>query len=185
MRLDKGSGNNWWFSDGWLQFLKYHSIGFGYFLSFEYERDSTFRVSIFDLSTCEISYPSSPSIGCENQSNRENSFHSETEEPQEEGSVEILDSKPTFKAPASLTKKQIERSSRGKLQQLAKSYNEPSLEIKNHYRNAKSRQSTKSKHVCLRDNNRCQMESEMFDHNQTESGKLNEIIFFSNSCMIS
>lgn len=56
VRLTK-DGKKIWFSDGWHEFVNYHSISVGYFLLFKYERNSTFQVIIFDKSTCEIRYP--------------------------------------------------------------------------------------------------------------------------------
>ncbi|XP_070024379.1 uncharacterized protein [Nicotiana sylvestris] len=50
-----------WLKEGWDQFKEYYSIGCGYFLLFQYNGNSHFSVSIFDLSASEIEYPSGPS----------------------------------------------------------------------------------------------------------------------------
>lgn len=49
-------GYKLWFCDGWQEFVEYYSIGFAYFLLFEYEGNSKFEVHIFDTTACEISY---------------------------------------------------------------------------------------------------------------------------------
>ena len=49
-------GDALWFHDGWQEFVEYYSIGFAYFLIFEYEGNSEFEVHIFDTTACEISY---------------------------------------------------------------------------------------------------------------------------------
>jgi len=49
-------GYKLWFRDGWQEFMEYYSIGFAYFLLFEYEGNSKFEVHIFDTTACEISY---------------------------------------------------------------------------------------------------------------------------------
>ncbi|KAL9239751.1 hypothetical protein vseg_014043 [Gypsophila vaccaria] len=45
-----------WFRDGWERFVDRYSIGYGYFITFTYGGESKFRVSVFNLSACEISY---------------------------------------------------------------------------------------------------------------------------------
>lgn len=53
----KKDGRNVWFRDGWHEFVEIHSITPGYFLVFKYEKNSRFRVHIFDTTACEIKYP--------------------------------------------------------------------------------------------------------------------------------
>ncbi|ONK64256.1 uncharacterized protein A4U43_C07F23740 [Asparagus officinalis] len=43
---------------GWSDLAHAHSLGLGYFLVFRYRGDMAFDFRAFDLSTCEISYPS-------------------------------------------------------------------------------------------------------------------------------
>ncbi|KAH9626879.1 hypothetical protein KSS87_002279, partial [Heliosperma pusillum] len=45
-----------WFQDGWEQFMDCFSIGYGYFMVFTYNGNSNFKVNVFDLTACEISY---------------------------------------------------------------------------------------------------------------------------------
>ena len=165
VRLEKASDNSCWICDGWQEFAEHHSIGCGYFLVFGYEGVSNFRVSVFDLTACEIRYPCNPSNGSQNPYNgKQSSVHPE-EEMQDDVSVEILGSSPPFQAPTSLKS--------------AKTSFKAGLGIKKHGRNDDSFQSPKSKHVCFRESKKYKMDSQMFDHNQTESGKLNKIILFS------
>ncbi|XP_021770105.1 B3 domain-containing protein LOC_Os12g40080-like isoform X1 [Chenopodium quinoa] len=49
--------NDLWFRDGWEDFVEYCSIGLAYFMLFEYEGNSNFKVNVFDLTGFEISYP--------------------------------------------------------------------------------------------------------------------------------
>ncbi|EXB76901.1 B3 domain-containing protein [Morus notabilis] len=42
---------------GWPEFVKYYSLGFGHFLVFRYEGNSRFHACIFDTTTVEIEYP--------------------------------------------------------------------------------------------------------------------------------
>lgn len=49
-------GRKIWFNDGWHDFVKNHSIFNDYFLVFEYAKNSTFDVLIFDKTACEIEY---------------------------------------------------------------------------------------------------------------------------------
>ncbi|KAH9695825.1 B3 domain-containing transcription factor VRN1 [Citrus sinensis] len=53
----KKDGRNVWFRDGWHEFVEIHSITPGYFLVFKYEKNSRFRVHIFDTTACEIKCP--------------------------------------------------------------------------------------------------------------------------------
>ncbi|GER35703.1 B3 domain-containing protein, partial [Striga asiatica] len=46
-----------WLKKGWLEFKQLCSIGFGYFLVFEYDKKSQFNVLIFNMSAVEINYP--------------------------------------------------------------------------------------------------------------------------------
>lgn len=55
VRLKRDEGSVW-FDDGWYDFAKYYSVSDGYFLVFEYDKNSNFRVLIFDFTTCEINY---------------------------------------------------------------------------------------------------------------------------------
>ncbi|KAJ4836450.1 hypothetical protein Tsubulata_023089 [Turnera subulata] len=57
MRLTKSS-NQIWFDGGWQEFVENYSIRSGHLLVFRYEGSSTFRVRIFDMTSCEIDYPS-------------------------------------------------------------------------------------------------------------------------------
>lgn len=43
-----------WFTDGWKEFCENHSIGCGFFVVFNYEGNSKFKVLIFDLTATEI-----------------------------------------------------------------------------------------------------------------------------------
>ncbi|KAL3616461.1 hypothetical protein CASFOL_039851 [Castilleja foliolosa] len=47
-----------WLEKGWDKFRDYNSIDFGYFLVFKFDRNSSFRVLIFDKASPEIKYPS-------------------------------------------------------------------------------------------------------------------------------
>ncbi|PON78684.1 B3 DNA binding domain containing protein [Trema orientale] len=59
MKLTKNDGNIW-FEEGWPDFVKHFSIKRGTVLTFRYEANSEFHIVIFDTSTAEIDYPSSP-----------------------------------------------------------------------------------------------------------------------------
>ncbi|KAH9609131.1 hypothetical protein KSS87_004496 [Heliosperma pusillum] len=59
-----------WFGDGLKELADAFSIRYGYFLLFNYEGHSNFRVHIYDLTACEISYErshdsSSLGVSCE------------------------------------------------------------------------------------------------------------------------
>ena len=43
---------------GWLELARAHNLSLGYFLMFHYEGSMVFTFRAFDLSTCEIAYPS-------------------------------------------------------------------------------------------------------------------------------
>ncbi|XP_010647883.2 B3 domain-containing transcription factor VRN1, partial [Vitis vinifera] len=162
VRLEKASVNTCWFCDGWQEFAEHHSILAGYFLVFEYEGNSNFKISIFDLTTCEISYPCNPSNGSEKQYHGKRSSVHPEEEMEDDVSVEILGSSPPFQAPTSLKS--------------AKTSFKAGLGIKKHGRNDDSFQSPKSKHVCFRESRKYKMDSQMFDHNQTESDEDDSVI---------
>ncbi|CAA0832756.1 B3 domain-containing protein [Striga hermonthica] len=51
------SSKTTWLHKGWLEFKQLCSIGFGYFLVFEYDKKSQFNVLIFDMRAVEINYP--------------------------------------------------------------------------------------------------------------------------------
>ena len=65
MLLKKNSNGKAWLDKGWVDFVDKYSITDGYFLVFEHEGESRFKVRIFDMSTTEIDYPSS--AGTSNQ----------------------------------------------------------------------------------------------------------------------
>ncbi|KAM7264554.1 hypothetical protein ACFE04_002237 [Oxalis oulophora] len=46
-----------WLENGFGEFIKYYSLGCGYFLLFKYEETCTFNVNIFERSAMEIQYP--------------------------------------------------------------------------------------------------------------------------------
>ncbi|KAI8542289.1 hypothetical protein RHMOL_Rhmol08G0127300 [Rhododendron molle] len=48
-----------WMCNGWKEFAKYYSIGFGHLLVFRYDGNCNFNVLIFDTSASEIEYPAS------------------------------------------------------------------------------------------------------------------------------
>ncbi|KAJ4836449.1 hypothetical protein Tsubulata_023086, partial [Turnera subulata] len=72
MRLTKAR-NNIWFDGGWQEFVEHYSIRYRHLLVFRYEGSSTFRVRIFDMTACEIEYPSFD-VGNENQMEDDDSF---------------------------------------------------------------------------------------------------------------
>ena len=82
-----GGDDGVWFQSGWQEFAEYYSIGYGHFLVFRYEGDSTFRVLIFDKTASEIEYPTT-----KDQNHEEPSVPTMTE------SVEILDVFPAGEA---------------------------------------------------------------------------------------
>ncbi|KAJ9704913.1 hypothetical protein PVL29_003121 [Vitis rotundifolia] len=102
VRLEKASDNSCWICDGWKEFAEHHSIGCGYFLVFGYEGVSNFRVSVFDLTACEIRYPCNPSNGSQNPYHGKRSSVHPEEEMQDDGSVEILGSSPPWQPLTSL-----------------------------------------------------------------------------------
>lgn len=60
-------GRKIWFNNGWHDFVKDNSILKEYFLVFEYGKNSTFDVLIFDKTACEIEYQCT----CEEPENEE------------------------------------------------------------------------------------------------------------------
>ncbi|CAL1378662.1 unnamed protein product [Linum trigynum] len=46
-----------WLDQGWASFMDNYSLLLHYFLTFKYVEESIFQVRIYDLTTCEISYP--------------------------------------------------------------------------------------------------------------------------------
>ncbi|KAI8542286.1 hypothetical protein RHMOL_Rhmol08G0127200 [Rhododendron molle] len=52
-----------WMCNGWKEFAKYYSIGFGHLLVFRYDGNCNFNVLIFDTSASEIEYPVSATHG--------------------------------------------------------------------------------------------------------------------------
>lgn len=47
-----------WLRQGWPEFVKHYSLGFGHLLYFTYKGNFKFQLAIGDLSTCEVHYPS-------------------------------------------------------------------------------------------------------------------------------
>ncbi|CAI0446918.1 unnamed protein product, partial [Linum tenue] len=70
-----------WFDDGWSRFVEENSVSEYWFMSFVYAGASSFKVKIFDLTTCEIDYPSG-------------GFDNDGVEEDDSPSVQILDSPP-------------------------------------------------------------------------------------------
>ncbi|KAL9260323.1 B3 domain-containing protein [Drosera capensis] len=65
VRLLKQYGRAW-LDEGWEEFAKFYSIDLGHFLLFKYDGNSRLHVIIFDMSACEIEYPTQTSNhGCE------------------------------------------------------------------------------------------------------------------------
>lgn len=56
--LMRKNGKTIWFHHGWYDVIKYYSISAGYLVVFKYVKNSTFHVLIFDMTACEIHYPS-------------------------------------------------------------------------------------------------------------------------------
>jgi hypothetical protein len=53
----KKCGNDVFFCNKWQEFIEYYSIGYGWYLSFNYEGNSKFSVTIIDVTSVEICYP--------------------------------------------------------------------------------------------------------------------------------
>lgn len=53
----KRIGNEVWLEKGWSEFAEAHSLSKGHFLCFHYKENSSFLVTIFDVSASEIDYP--------------------------------------------------------------------------------------------------------------------------------
>ncbi|KAK3195628.1 hypothetical protein Dsin_026938 [Dipteronia sinensis] len=68
-------GTRFWFHDGWHEFIQYHSIGAGYFLVFEYRKNSSFNVLIFDTTACEIKYRYNDDSDEKPKNEKQNSLH--------------------------------------------------------------------------------------------------------------
>ncbi|WCJ32101.1 hypothetical protein M5689_013544 [Euphorbia peplus] len=51
-------GNHIWLENGFPEFVKYYSIGYGHLLTFNYQSFSTFSLNVCDKNGCEIEYPS-------------------------------------------------------------------------------------------------------------------------------
>ncbi|KAF7113891.1 hypothetical protein RHSIM_RhsimUnG0104400 [Rhododendron simsii] len=81
-----------WMCNGWKEFAKYYSIGFGHLLVFRYNGNCNFNVLIFDTSASEIEYPVSATHGEQNNINgNRNSKIPDTEDVIEiDDSVETL-----------------------------------------------------------------------------------------------
>ncbi|XP_052287746.1 B3 domain-containing transcription factor VRN1-like isoform X2 [Citrus sinensis] len=78
------NGKTIWFHHGWYDFIKYYSISAGYLVVFKYVKNSTFHVLIFDMTACEINYPSKS----EESKNEE---FVEKEEPYEDNECDLQD----------------------------------------------------------------------------------------------
>ncbi|KAH7851110.1 hypothetical protein Vadar_007437 [Vaccinium darrowii] len=52
-----------WMCNGWKEFAKYYSLGFGHLLVFRYDGSYNFHVLIFDKSASKIEYPVSANHG--------------------------------------------------------------------------------------------------------------------------
>ena len=88
-----------WIQSGWQEFAEYYSIGYGHFLVFRHDGDSTFRVLIFDKTASEIEYPSTnDQHRQESNTNIGGSPPITSEEFNEASSVEILDVFPPVRA---------------------------------------------------------------------------------------
>ena len=66
MGLEKAN-KNIWFCDDWKDFVKYHSICYGYLLVFKYQGNSNFNVLVFNETAIEIQYPLSMNCKLEDQ----------------------------------------------------------------------------------------------------------------------
>lgn len=58
-----------WFNKGWKDFADHLSIRCGFFIVFEYEGNSKFKVHVFDLTATEIQYPKYSLHTCEEPKN--------------------------------------------------------------------------------------------------------------------
>ncbi|KAG5535736.1 hypothetical protein RHGRI_023484 [Rhododendron griersonianum] len=77
-----------WMCNGWKEFAKYYSIGYGHLLVFRYDGNCNFNVLIFDTSASEIEYPVSATHG--EQTNINGNGNSKI--PDTEDVIEIDDS---------------------------------------------------------------------------------------------
>lgn len=78
---------DFWFENGWKEFVTYYSLEYGNMIMFHYEENSHFMVNIFDMSTVEIEYPFQ-----DNQNEQTNIVLISDDD-----SVEILNKSPSFK----------------------------------------------------------------------------------------
>ncbi|KAG5535734.1 hypothetical protein RHGRI_023482 [Rhododendron griersonianum] len=77
-----------WMCNGWKEFAKHYSIGYGHLLVFRYNENCKFNVLIFDTSASEIEYPVSATHG--EQTNINGNGNSKI--PVTEDAIEIDDS---------------------------------------------------------------------------------------------
>ncbi|XVF01176.1 hypothetical protein REPUB_Repub04eG0065900 [Reevesia pubescens] len=90
IRLTKAANGVIWVDQGWHEFVEYYSIRFGHFLVFRYERNSSFKVLIFDKTACEVEYPSYVLPSDDQYEKNLIYLDSETEE---DDSIEVLGAK--------------------------------------------------------------------------------------------
>ncbi|KAG5535735.1 hypothetical protein RHGRI_023483 [Rhododendron griersonianum] len=81
-----------WMCNGWKEFAKHYSIGYGHLLVFRYNENCKFNVLIFDTSASEIEYPVSATHG--EQTNINGNGNSKN--PVTEDAIEIDDSVETL-----------------------------------------------------------------------------------------
>ncbi|KAH7850776.1 hypothetical protein Vadar_002877 [Vaccinium darrowii] len=94
VELVKSNGGVW-MCNGWKEFAKYYSIGYGHLLVFRYDGSYNFHVIIFDTSASEIEYPLSATHGEQTNINGNgNSRILEKEDIEIDDSVETLDDVP-------------------------------------------------------------------------------------------
>ncbi|KAH7850707.1 hypothetical protein Vadar_001860 [Vaccinium darrowii] len=92
------SNDGVWMCNGWKEFAKYYSIGYGHLLVFRYDGSYNFHVIIFDTSASEIEYPVSTTHGEQTNANGNgNSKILETEDIEIDDSVETLGDVPSAK----------------------------------------------------------------------------------------
>ncbi|KAI8542284.1 hypothetical protein RHMOL_Rhmol08G0127100 [Rhododendron molle] len=115
LELEKSNGVVW-MRNGWKEFAKYYSIGFGHLLVFRYDGNCNFNVFIFDKSASEIEYPiSATHDGQTNINGNENSKIPVTEDVIEiDDSVETLRDTPC----ATYNTKREEIYGRGEIEKL-------------------------------------------------------------------
>ncbi|KAE9466907.1 hypothetical protein C3L33_01164, partial [Rhododendron williamsianum] len=105
-----------WMCNGWKEFAKYYSIGFGHLLVFRYDGNCNFNVLIFDTSASEIEYPLSATHGEQTNINGNgNSKIPDTEDVIEiDDSVETLGDTPC----ATYNTERVEIDGRGEIEKL-------------------------------------------------------------------